>query len=151
MTINALWKKWMSPGQKYSDMMDFVDNADQYISNALSPFRKHHWTAASVLAFSLWALTMLLCVNGKRLYQSTTGDGDISMPVFRDGVRRCLAGLPVNVRDAHPSAVPPLSNETRSKRRCKSCWYFTREESRTIRICNMCGPIFKNATCPTMA
>lgn len=70
------------------------------------------------------------------------------MPVFRDRVRRCLAGLPVDVRDAHPSAFPPPPNETRSKRRCKSCWYFTRKESRTIRICNMCGPICKGCDKP---
>ncbi len=125
--------------QKYSEMMDFVDNADQHITSSLSPFRKRHWTSA----LTLWGLTMLLCVNGKRLYQSATGNGDITMPDFRDQVRRVLAGLPSDPFADHPPAQNNYVSEERSKRRCKACKYFLNEETRTVRLCEMCGPICK--------
>lgn len=125
--------------QRYSAMMDFVDNADQHITSSLAPFRKHHWTSALVL----WALTMTLCVNGKRLYQSATGDGDMTMPAFRDRVRRCLAGLPEGAKDPHPKANTPGADEYRSKGRCRACAHFLSVQSRTIRMCEQCGPICK--------
>lgn len=125
--------------QRYADMMGYVDNADQHITSSLAPFRKHHWTSALVL----WAVTMLLCVNGKRLYQSATGNADIKMPEFRDRVRRCLAGLPDDANAPHPPATAPDKDEPRSKARCRACTHFLMDESRTIRRCELCGPICK--------
>ena len=53
----------------YSKLMDLVDEADKEISLTLPAFKKHHWTTAHII----WLLTMLIHVNAKRIYQSSTG------------------------------------------------------------------------------
>ncbi len=123
----------------YSKLMDFVDNADQYISSSLSPIRRHHWTSALIV----WGLTMLLCVNGRKLFQSATGCGTLPMPEFREYVRRALVGLPPRTEQQHPSAQIPKGC-VKPTGRCRSCLYFYDGKiTRTVRYCELCGPICK--------
>ena len=124
---------------KYSEIMDFVDRADQYISGALSKNRKKHWSTAE----KVWELTMLVIVNGKKIYESATGNANIRGPVWKKMVRRTLLGLLTKEKDSHLiSKKDPVKKQP--KGRCRACFHLLGKESRTVWQCPVCGPICKH-------
>ena len=124
---------------KYVEIMNFVDNADQYVSSALSPNRKRHWTTAE----KLWEITILLVVNAKKLYESASGVSDIQGPTWQKMIRRMLLQLPTFEKDAHPPSAKAVGDARPPKARCRSCAHAGKDQ-RTVWRCPVCGPICKH-------
>ena len=64
---------------KYSEIMDFVDRADQHTMGALVPNRKKHWTTAE----KIWEITMLLMVNTRKVFESASSTSDICGSIWQ--------------------------------------------------------------------
>ena len=133
---------------RYSDLMDFVDQADSEISQSLTQHRKSHWTTN----VTMWILTMLIVVNARRLYLSATVASDrliqqdSGLAEWRVQVWRAMANAvtpnSVPFGDTHPqSALVP----DEASRKCKSCWSSKHKTQRMTKWqCPSCGHI-----CPT--
>ena len=106
----------------YSEVMDFVDVADQHTMGALSTHRKYDWTAAE----KLWEVTMLLIVNAKKVHQSATGNLSISGPDWHKKVRLSLMGQ--KKLQNHPPALKPLGKKNK-KGNCVSCDWIKKKTS----------------------
>lgn len=121
---------------RYSELMDFVDNADSAILSSLTPHRKSNWSTN----VAMWIVTMMLVVNAKRLYISASGKPEPSLPAWRKTVWRALADTPQDA--THPDSIRVRKGP---KAKCKSC-YSSRggHETTTTWRCQSCGAICKS-------
>ena len=122
----------------YAQYMDFVDKADVSIMGALSGHRNKHWTTA----YMQWVFTMLLAVNTRKLYQSSTGLLlDVTLHKWLSIVRRDLASAPQQ-QEPHPELVKGPKGLRYACRSCRlECG--TRRVHDTVWTCSLCGPICK--------
>ena len=120
----------------YADLMNFVDQADARIFTCLSRGKKMFWSQAYVT----WIITMLLCVNAQRLYQSATGDFFRTQSDWNNSIIKELTGR-TQLDSLHPKSVcPPQQWGYHSKAAlCRCCWYFEKKDTRTVRHCSACN------------
>ena len=127
---------------QYQHVMDFVDNADQALHEALLIHRTRSWSTAVMR----WVFVMLLSVNARKLHQSATGELlDVSVGKWCTYVYRVLVGKDTD--GTHPDSVLPERVPGRPNRigKCKACASVLQRKRPhdTAWRCPMCGPICK--------
>ena len=121
---------------RYSEMMDYVDRVDQTVASGLAPNRKYHWSQSLMT----WELTALLLVNARKMYQSATGDLQMTVPKWKEKIIAVWGGVIDEETKKHPLANLFIGGDGG---RCRSCARIVRRKrsTDTTRGCVTCGPI----------
>mmetsp|Transcript_28216 Transcript_28216/g.43699 ORF Transcript_28216/g.43699 Transcript_28216/m.43699 type:complete len:185 (+) Transcript_28216:589-1143(+) len=83
-----------------------------------------------------WIFTALLLVNALKMYQSATGDLQMSLTTWRAKLYRAWGGVLDTETGEHGKAIG-----RGKKGRCRSCSYFLKHKSTTKRWCTFCQAI----------
>ena len=120
---------------KYMAFMDLVDETNKDILLGLARFKKFHWTTAHLV----WLVTVAVIINARRIFQSASGTGAISVDDWIDQAVDALTHSDEPFAVAH--AVLKVPDHRR--RNCRSCQKFDHIERQTRKYCKLCGPICK--------
>ena len=83
---------------------------------------------------------MLLSVNSQKLYQSATGKFERTQSLWNEAIINELLGSS-SAQKEHPKAVTPSQQWGKKSKAstCRSCWYFDKKDTRTVRHCRACN------------
>lgn len=120
----------------YNHGMDGVDMMDSDMEGAKPSHRNSTYQKAQVM----WMFRVMMIVAAKRVWESRGGRYEQrNKEITREGWKRAVMSAWTR---GEPCSVSMAGN---SRRQCKRCYkLMARYETKTVRVCETCGPICKH-------